>query len=299
MINVHFKDIHCEFRFQMESKYLVIRGDSAIGKTTFWELVGDSERDPSLNIGDKCIKAITGSVQDIEMILNSKGYVFVLDETCLLWDMSGLDIFLQNSNNYFILIGREEIIGALPIGLDSICTVKQSGGVYTLESVYPKQDHLRQLGDCLVCEDSKSGKQFLETVLNSMKVESAGGKSNFGRKMRKLGKNTYTVVFDRSGINVDYDVMHEFCKSNGIDVVSEIDWDSFEAYILESPEYDYSVEGYPNKEIAATEKMKELFSNYNKSSLPATMKLPIYWKVREAQDLMKKSCSGVVPVDAF
>lgn len=213
--------------------------------------------------------------------------------------MVGLDTFLQNSSNYFILIGREDIIGALPIGLDSICTIKQEGKLYTLESVYPKQNHIQQLGECIVCEDSKSGKQFIETVLDFVNVESAGGKSNFGRKMRKLGKNSYTVVYDRSGINIDYNVMHEFCRAKGINVVSEIDWDSFECYVLESPEYNYKVEGYPNKEIAATKKMKELFSDYDKSFLPATMKLPIYWKVKEAQELMKKLSGETTPIDAF
>lgn len=289
MIDVHFKDIHTEFRFEMESKYLILRGDSAIGKTTFWELVRAAESDETLNLGYRQIRAITGTEGDVLLIQNSKDYIFVFDENCLLWNRSDLDVFLQRSDNYFILINREDIVGALPIGLESICTIRQSENLYTFESVYPRVNHLEKLGECIVCEDSKSGRQFLEEVLSPAKIESADGKSNFGRKMRKLRKRSYTIVYDRSGINIDYDVMLEYCKAKDIRVVSEIDWDSFEAYVLESPVYHINVESYPNKEIAAIKKMRELFSQYDKSCLPVEMLRPVYWKVKEAKDLLEKS----------
>ena len=185
--------------------------------------------------------------------------------------------------------------------LNSNCTIEQADSRYTFGTVYPKVQHLEELGECIVCEDGKSGKQFLEEILINGDVESADGKSNLGRKMKKLKKRSYTIVYDRSGINTDYETMLEFCKAKNICVVSEIDWDSFETYILESPEYHISVSGYPNKETAANQVMYETFPGYDKSALPVEMKRPVYWKVEEAVSLLKKEKSqlSIAQINVF
>lgn len=288
MINIHFRNQFVEFRHQMEHKFLNIVGDSAIGKTTFYELVRDYYNDPQVNLGDKNIQAFP-SVANAELVLNNtKGTVFVLDETDPFWEVKNAAGLLNRSDNYFIMINRSTDMGSMLMGLDDICTIHQVGSLYTFEPVY-KRRPLTELGETVICEDSKSGKQFLDIVLHDITIESAGGKDKLGAKMRKLDKESYTLVYDRAGINIGYQRLLTYCKAKGINIVSEIDWDSFEAYLLHSSDYNIDFEEYPNAEVAATNALKNLFSEYDKSNLPSNLKLPVYWKVEDAVNLMNSS----------
>lgn len=95
-------------------------------------------------------------------------------------------------------------------------------------------------------------------------------------------------VYDRAGLSLcEYKAQYDLASKHGINIVSEIDWDSFESYILESPDYNMQVPPNPNKENNATAMFKQMFTGYNKSSLPTNMKRPIYWKVEDAKELLE------------
>lgn len=299
MIDIHFKDIHTEFQFEMESKFIFLQGDSAIGKTTFFELVAAAELDASLNLGYTNVHAFYGRETELPSLQVLHKHVFVLDEDCIIWERSDVVEVLLKSDNYFIIINRDNIYGAFPIGLDELCTVKQNDSIYTFVSRYNRTDTLQELGECFICEDSGSGFQFLKEVLHGGELITAYGKSNIGRTMRKRNASSYTIVYDRAGIGIDYERIQTYCKKHGLNIKSEIDWDSFEAYILGSQEYAVEFDGYPNKEIAAELKIREIIPEYQKGCLPDELKRPIYWKVKDAVEIIQGSSDIIKQIDVF
>lgn len=284
------------YDFSFEQKYLFIRGDSGIGKTSLIQLISDYNTNPDAIVcdGDTNLRVLNSENDLVE-----ENVIFFLDENMPLLYRADCATLLNGSNNYFVIINRSREFNGLKTGLDSIVVMNaKPDGSHTIEPVHPRENNLKQLADTIICEDTNSGKAFLEHVLES-KIETAGSKDKLAITMRKLKKTQYTIAYDRAGISFSYEDQMDYLQRKGISVVSEIDWDSFEFYVLESPEYNIKVDWYPDKEQNATKKMKELFSDYDKSSLPATMKLPIYWKVKEAQELMKKSSGETTPIDAF
>lgn len=289
MIDIHFKDAHTEFIHSLQHKYLFIIGDSATGKTTFVELVRLAASESTLCLGYNKVVALAGTDVEIEGLKYSSGNVYVIDEENPFWKRSDFLAVLNESNNYFIMMFRDlpKFSNSLQVGLDDICVIQQDNSTYHFIPIATRRS-FDTIGDAVICEDSKSGKQFLEKIFPNLNVVSSNGKSRMGIIMRKLHKRTYTLVFDRAGISYDYFDLLLYCKIKNINVVSEIDWDSFETYILHSPEYKTEFEEYPNAEIAAFHVMQELFSGYDKSKIPDSLNIPIYWKVQDMLDLSQK-----------
>lgn len=290
MIDIHFKTQYAEFMHVMKHKFLNLVGNSAIGKTTFYDMVATYNSSPEVNLGSDHVLPMPPVATVETELLSSEGFVYVADEDDDIWYVPNIVDILNNSNNYFILINRSSEMASFKMGLDDICTLKQVDRLYTFEPVYQRHQ-LTSLSENIICEDSKSGKQFIESVLPTCIVESAGGKARLGRAASKLCKqqksNEVTFVYDRAGINYDYICLLKYCKEKNISIISEIDWDSFEAYLLHDPENFVEYDEYPNAEEAAYKKLKEIFPEYDKSKLPDVSSLPIYWKVQDAVSLCK------------
>lgn len=97
---------------------------------------------------------------------------------------------------------------------------------------------------------------------------------------------------------------HDGMTKHGIKIVSEIDWDSFESYILEAPKYNIKkIPDFPDKEANATRLVKTyLCKYYDKSKISEGLEIPVYWKVREALNILNernKSCDGPTKSNIF
>lgn len=295
MPDIRVKNNEVSYNFSFEQKYLFIRGDSGVGKSTLLQLIDDYNTNPDAIIceGNTSLRVLH-SINDLQ----DENNIFFLDENMPLLSKSDCASLLNESNNYFVIITRSRKFNGLKTGLDSMVTmIAKSDGSHTISPIYPKAKNLTCIADTIVCEDANSGKIFLEKVLDC-KIETAGSKDRLWVTLRKLNKKEYTVVYDRAGISFSYEDQLNYIKRKGIDIVSEIDWDSFEAYVLESPEYGMTIKWYPDKEQNATNIMKELFPGYNKSSLPEGMKIPVYWKVKEAKELLENEAK-VKKIDSF
>lgn len=133
---VHIETNRLEYKFNVVSKYTVIKGDSATGKTTFYELVETMNINPATvrNLGDLKVFAVP-TLFDNFRIENYENYVLVVDEECSLFKRKDVPSILKNSNNYFIIINR-----SLKINLAFLhdndhyfYTMKTSGKFHTLE----------------------------------------------------------------------------------------------------------------------------------------------------------------------
>ena len=220
-----------------------------------------------------------------DLVLDNQ--IFVIDENNPLLYRGDCAKLFNESNNYFVIMTRTRKFNNLKVGLDSLVEmVCDDNGLHTIRACYPRKENLGSLGECIVSEDSSSGKEFLEEVLGC-KVESSFSKEKIGVTLKKLKKSSYTIVYNRSGISFSYEDQMNYINRLNIDVVSEIDWDSFESYILESPEYGIEVPWYPDKEKNAEKLFKQVIDkDYNKSKLPQSMLRPLYWKVKEALEII-------------
>ena len=277
------------YNLEIKDKYTIVTGLSGVGKTTFIDLV--RTRALSADAVD-----LESPLPILELIRHSdfalENHIIVLDEdNPILWDGKASANF-KNSQNYFIIISRDRKIQNLKINLNSIMKMcNDNKGDHWLEPLYPSSEHLTKLGNTIIVEDSNSGYQFINKTI-PVSTESSNGCSRLGSTMRKLNRENYTIVFDRAGIGYDYEDLLAYSKKHNIKIVSEIDWDSFESYILESPLYNITVDNYPDKETNATKILKQrLCPDYDKSVLPRSFKIPVYWKVKDALDLCNNRSS--------
>ena len=282
---IHLTDNVVEYEFTFKQKYLFIRGDSGRGKSTLIELIEVYRRDPdSIScLGDSNLKIII----DIEAL--KPGCIYFFDEDDPLLTSENAKLF-NNTDSYFVIITRNRNLDFLKTGLDSLCEIVTNGRYHTIKPVYPRKEELTSVGDVIVCEDSKSGFQFLNKLVD-YQIESAESNSRIRSKISKLikqGFQSFTIVYDRCGICFSYEKQINYLKDSGVNIVSEIDWDSFESYVLESDLYNIEVPWFPDKEQNATRLfIQNVCKTYDKSRLPDNMQLPVYWKVKDLVDLVK------------
>lgn len=295
---IHLRNNFVEYEFSFETKYLIISGDSGAGKTTLVDLVREYENDNTVAecLGDNSI----AELQSLDQ-LSGNGMIYFLDENSRFLRLNNTSDLFNNSNNYFVIMTRERKCTQFKLSLDSLVKfdIASDGKYHTVKKCFTIEPTITELGECILCEDSHSGKMFLEDVLGC-NIASANGDKKFGISMKKLKMSSYTLVFDRAGIGYQYEKILIDAERFGYDIVSIIDWDSFECYILESPEYNMSISQYPDKEKNAERCFRQIIdSNYDKSYLPDSMKKPVYWKIKQAKDLLTKTSDNLKSMTIF
>lgn len=104
---VHIKSKRIEYKFKINDKFILLQGDSGIGKTTFYRMVFDMSYSPLSfkNYSDLPIIAVPKDFDYFRFnsILNS---IMVIDSSCSLFNREDCLDLLNNSNNYFIIINR-------------------------------------------------------------------------------------------------------------------------------------------------------------------------------------------------
>lgn len=287
MLQILIKNRKLSYDFSISGKFLVIKGDSGTGKSKLWELVRSYNLEPDAVecLGYSKLQAIE-SINELDLVRHTEGTVFFIDEFSPIFRHPDRGSIFMDSENYFVIIRRSMKLNDLPIGLDDFVYLKDGKAF----PVYPKQEHLTYAGRTLLCEDSGSGFEFLKEIVgNKAEVVCASGRDRFLKSIRKISSKSVTLVYDRAGISTAYEYLQAKLSIYEKDEkmrFSEIDWDSFEAYILESPAYGILVPSYPNKEIAAVKLFKQLFPGYQKSCLPDGMFMPVYWKVKDYLELL-------------
>lgn len=287
MLQILIRNAKLSYDFCITSKFLVIKGDSGTGKSKLWEMVRSYNIEPDAVecLGYEKLQAIE-VVSELETVRHTAGIVYFIDEFSPIFRHPDRGRIFMDSENYFVIIRRSMKLNDLPIGLDDFVYLKDGKAF----PVYPKQERLTYAGKTLLCEDSGSGYEFLKAVVGrKAEVICACGRDRFLKSIRKISSKSVTIVYDRAGISTAYEYLQAKISIYEKDLnirFSEIDWDSFESYILESPAYGVQVPCYPNKEIAAVKLFKQMFPGYRKSCLPEGMEMPVYWKVKDYMELL-------------
>lgn len=239
---------------------------------------------------------------------------------------------LENSKNYFIIISRDITMGFKSISLDCVYKMKTSGRYHTFDKAYTIPNDVFSVKH-MVCEDSKSGMQFLQNVFKNFDInvtyakasenDKTGGKAKIKDYLKQFTIGSKVcIVFDKSAIGFEYPGILNSIKINKLEVCF-IDWDSFEAYILNSDVFHVVVsepeDNYESKEILATKLLSELIP-YNKSTLSKCLianmcneckndtchfkhfnqNQLIYWKVRALFEAQKAiSAADLQGIESF
>lgn len=123
------------FSFTIRRNLTVVRGDSATGKTTLYDMVADHTR-----LGDESGVSIQCDVPcvaltDIEWVNQLDGF----SDSIIFIDEGFRDVFsdafaraVEGSSNYFVLITCADI-PSLPYSVDEIYKIKTSGKYHTSE----------------------------------------------------------------------------------------------------------------------------------------------------------------------
>lgn len=297
---IHIKTNRLEYRFEINGKYTVIQGDSATGKTTFHDLVSAMFSEPKSAQNLSGVELVpVGTNADETILKKYVGAVLVLDEFCSLFKMHNIATLFKESDNYFIIINRDEkTLGFLPIHVDNIFSMKTSGKFHTLERRYKRYEiNELQHVDTIITEDKKSGYLFLEDMLSKYNLEDnniilepaygntvdrledkkKAGASKIVRSMEYYidnGRSNILIVYDASAFGAYINLLDFSITSNKSKVnIYVLDWDSFEGYILGSRIYNehYTLKDldFNNESLEQfmTNKLSEKLENYNKNSL--------------------------------
>ena len=300
MLLIHIKTNRLEYKFEISGKYTVIQGDSATGKTTFFELVSAMYNEPksAQNVSGTKLVPIS-STDDDSVLQKHSGVVFVLDEFCRLFKNKNISNLLRDSNNYFIIINRDEkTLGYLPIHVDNIFYMKTSGKYHTIERLYDRYsiDSIDNL-DTIITEDKKSGYLFIKDMLSIYNIEDCGillepslgdakdrsniKKTSSASKIVKSmeyhidnGRSNILIIYDASAFGAYINSLDFFIKGNNNRAnIYVLDWESFEWYILGSKVYNehYSLQdldcNVESLEQFSTLKLSDKIERYSKDYL--------------------------------
>ncbi len=276
------------YRFSIRRNITVIKGDSATGKTTLYEMVADHMR-----LGDQsgvvvqcdrpCV-ALTDSNWKAQLEGFADSIVFV-DEG--LKDLLSDDFAaaVRGSSNYFVLITRSDL-PSLPYSVDEVYRIKTSGKYHSLVPLYAKRDRHRYSAsaalpksdfEVLLTEDSKSGYQLYSRRFDGAEVvcESAGTNAGVLKWLDEHPKAKVFVVADGAAFGAHADrvlKLQEMRRGSVVVCLPEsFEWLLLSSGILSSPDIAKVLED-PSRYVdsAAFMSWEQFFTAYLKEQAKGT-----------------------------
>lgn len=175
-----------QYDFELRRKYTVIRGDSATGKTTLYDLILDVERRRKGVILSSKVPVVSanylGGRWDLVLPTISNSIV-IIDEDSDWVRTEAFAALAMKSDNYFVFINRDAL-KQIPYSVKEIYEIKTSGRYHSLVPIY-KHTPYEMAPDYIITEDAKSGYQFFKHVCDKCPEAcvSADGKSNIYRML--------------------------------------------------------------------------------------------------------------------
>lgn len=224
-----------DYRFTVNRKFTLIRGDSATGKTTLYELLlaaEAGERSVSFTSTIPCVSANFLGGRWADSLTQTHESIVFIDEDSRWVNTQRFAEIAQASDNYYVIISRQRL-PMIPYSVREIYKIRTSGRFHFLERLYESQSY-EFTPDCLLVEDSGSGYQFFSTVCTN--CISANGKSNIFSKLQDEAspEQNCLVIADGAAFNPEIEriVQLKGFLSRKIKVYLP---ESFEQKLLELP----------------------------------------------------------------
>lgn len=243
------------YHLELTSKLTIIDAESGTGKTLLLNLIRENQ-DTRIQCPVPVIPITTNSNF-------TEGNIYILDEDAevLRKDKLALTISLMSTvDAYFIIMSRERKLSWLPYSVDDIYTLTLTGGVLRLRKKYPQlYTHNRPLRiESVLTEDETTGLDFFKKIYSN--AETTRGKDNVPQMVSDY-KNVL-VIFDRCGFGSvikDFLIAIRYRKD-----VQILDYESFEAFLLEYMGFNLHAEFEYNKENYYTNYLSNLLRKYTK-----------------------------------
>lgn len=204
--NIIIANNKVEFNLVVDRKVTIVKGDSGTGKTTFVEAVRAIFESNGSNKGFKCncmdkLVRLASDPSWANMLKQYNNKIIVSDEDNSVIDSIEFARAVKTSNNYFILISRSCRFRYLSYSVDNIYgfETKKKNSMFqtTLYELYYNQNlNHSVIPELVITEDSNSGKEMIESLLNC-KVQTGNGKDNIVKEVKnalKVYSTIYVVV---------------------------------------------------------------------------------------------------------
>jgi hypothetical protein len=213
------------YEFDIRRNITIIKGDSATGKTTLVELIGEyyesGEESGVTLICDKLCRVIAG--RDWKVLLSTmQDTIVFIDEDNSFLPFDDFAEAVKNSDNYYVIVTREGLPN-LPYSVDEIYGIRTSGKYAGLKQVYHEFFHIygdhipyqRIAPDVLIVEDSNAGYEFFEGIADNgnYSVVSAGGKSNVFQRANELPEEQVVIIADGAAFGAEMDRVMKLVSS--------------------------------------------------------------------------------------
>lgn len=208
---VHIENTKAVFDFELHRNITVVRGKSASGKTTLYNMIDDYSRraeQSGVRISStRPVRAVLGVDWEAEISKIENSIIF-FDEGSKFISSKEFSRAIQETDNYYVLFTRENLF-ELPYSVNEIYEVAMVGRsrkkhclkkVYELDSFNRlKNDYGNSVNsfDILVTEDSKSGYEFFKACLGNsgLNCETAGTKTAIYEWLdRHAGKKVFVLA---------------------------------------------------------------------------------------------------------
>lgn len=260
------KPITCEIQsgphhyiLQLEDKLTVIDAPSGTGKTLLYNIIRYARVNHTKVICPLPVIAVTDNlaIQD--------NNVYILDEELVYergLNTSSLSETIANANSYFIVMSREKLLAGVPFSVDNIYTLIKTHDILKLHAKYPRFYELNRTLDIksVIIEDSTSGYEFFRQIYGD-KTISSYGKSNITKLVEH--QQDVLVIFDRCGFGFDITELVESIRTRSD--IQLLDYESFEAFILEYLQIPVNTTFICDKEEIYTSTLTNALRKYTKS----------------------------------
>jgi hypothetical protein len=169
-----------QFKFTIHRKITIIRGDSATGKTTLFQMISDASSSRVSGVTISCdipVRPLNESGYLLEL-QTEENRIYVVDEDFGPLKSKEFAKAVLQSNNCFIIITRESL-PAIPYSYKEIYGMKTSGKFHSLERVYPDYEKFHD-AESIVTEDEDAGYEYYRYFFGE-KVRSSQGNSNLSK----------------------------------------------------------------------------------------------------------------------
>lgn len=211
-----------QYKFKINRKYTIVRGDSATGKTTLVNMIADATLRKTANISCDVPCAVLPELNwELNLGALKENIVFIDEDHPALRQGKRLASLMRQSDNCFVIISRDKM-SWIPYSYKEIYGIKTSGKYHTLERIYKDYDAFPE-NERYVTEDEAAGLEYYQYWYGESVITSSGNSN-----LSKYAQKGTTLIGDGAAIGA---YMYEL-------ILGEADLylpESFEWLLLHSP----------------------------------------------------------------
>lgn len=236
-INISSDHYCCKIRF--ERHFIVIKGDSGIGKTELVELISESARDVKIESTLPCVPLTGATWKDLMRFGENR--IYIADDQEFVETREFASIFKESvkKNNYFVFICRADTIagrlGALSFSANDIYRFVGDGKDHYIEPMYPPQKLIASNADCFLVEDTAAGYEFFSDLVHVDCKCATDGKSSIVKDLAILSKSYkhIFVIVDMASYGCHMEEFYTICNRKiKIKISYMSDYECFEELLL-------------------------------------------------------------------